>query len=99
MLDDLIKCITYIVANRSITWWWNLINCVNIYWQIERLQLENTEEWGRREKLESDKLALEREIKKLRLQIEVLYIYVKESQQTIDCSCAHHFLFFTYSLL
>ena len=74
VLDDLSKCITYIVANWSITWWWNFINCVNIYWQIERLQLENTEEWGRREKLESDKLALEREIKKLRLQIEVLYI-------------------------
>lgn len=40
--------------------------------KIERLQSENTQEWSKREKLESDKLALERENKKLRLQIEVL---------------------------
>ncbi|CAH3195182.1 unnamed protein product, partial [Porites evermanni] len=50
--------------------------------EIERLQLENTEEWGRREKLESDKLALEREIKKLRLQIEDLSAQLSDSSRT-----------------
>lgn len=40
--------------------------------KIERLQAENSQEWSKREKLESDKLAFERENKKLRLQIEVL---------------------------
>lgn len=40
--------------------------------QIERLQEENAQEWSKREKLESDKLVLERENKKLRLQIEVM---------------------------
>lgn len=40
--------------------------------QMERLQVENAAEWGRRERLETDKLALERENKKLRSQAEDL---------------------------
>lgn len=40
--------------------------------QLERLQSENASEWGKRERLETDKLNLERENKKYRLQIEEL---------------------------
>ncbi|XP_023216755.1 coiled-coil domain-containing protein 102A-like isoform X1 [Centruroides sculpturatus] len=40
--------------------------------ELERLQAENAAEWGRRERLETEKLALERENKKLRTQIEDL---------------------------
>lgn len=40
--------------------------------QLERLQAENAAEWGKRERLETEKLALERENKKLRTQIEDL---------------------------
>lgn len=46
--------------------------------EVERLQVENTHEWSKREKLESDKLALERENKKLRLQIEDLAVQVSD---------------------
>ena len=50
-------------------------NCL----KIERLQAENTQEWSKRDKLESEKLALERENKKMRLQIEVLNIFNTDS--------------------
>eukprot|EP00062_Callorhinchus_milii_P026871 gi/632989503/ref/XP_007883683.1/ PREDICTED: coiled-coil domain-containing protein 102A-like [Callorhinchus milii] len=40
--------------------------------EMERLQAENTAEWGKRERLETEKLNLERENKKLRAQIEDL---------------------------
>ncbi|XP_039619123.1 coiled-coil domain-containing protein 102A [Polypterus senegalus] len=40
--------------------------------EMERLQAENAAEWGRRERLETEKLALERDNKKLRAQIEDL---------------------------
>ncbi|KAK7075662.1 hypothetical protein SK128_025086, partial [Halocaridina rubra] len=40
--------------------------------ELERLQEENAAEWGRRERLESEKLALERENKKLRTQVRDL---------------------------
>lgn len=43
-----------------------------VYVQMERLQVENAAEWGRRERLETEKLALERENKKLRTQMEDL---------------------------
>lgn len=36
---------------------------------MERLQEENAAEWGRRERLESEKLGLERENKKIRAQV------------------------------
>lgn len=42
-----------------------------VCFKVERLQVENSQEWSKREKLESDKLNLERENKKLRFQIEV----------------------------
>jgi coiled-coil domain-containing protein 102 len=37
--------------------------------QLEKLQAENAQEWSQREKLSSEKLALERENKKLRSEI------------------------------
>ncbi|GLH13338.1 Coiled-coil domain-containing protein 102A [Gryllus bimaculatus] len=40
--------------------------------QLERLQAENASEWGRRERLESDKQALERDNKKLRAELRDL---------------------------
>ncbi|XP_070536653.1 coiled-coil domain-containing protein 102A-like [Ptychodera flava] len=40
--------------------------------ELERLQAENAAEWGKRERLETEKLALERESKKLRTQVEDL---------------------------
>lgn len=40
--------------------------------QLERLQAENAAEWGKRERIETDKLALERDNKKLRNEIRDL---------------------------
>lgn len=40
--------------------------------QLEKLQKENADEWGKRERLETDKLSIERENKKLRSQIKDL---------------------------
>jgi len=40
--------------------------------EIERLQTENTLEWSKREKLETEKLTLEREAKKYKAQVEDL---------------------------
>ncbi|TKS69429.1 Coiled-coil domain-containing protein 102A [Collichthys lucidus] len=40
--------------------------------EMERLQVENAAEWGRRERLETEKLTLERDNKKLRAQTEDL---------------------------
>ncbi|XP_035275984.1 coiled-coil domain-containing protein 102A [Anguilla anguilla] len=40
--------------------------------EMERLQVENAAEWGRRERLETEKLALERDNKKQRAQLEDL---------------------------
>lgn len=54
----------------------NLIFLHPVIFKIERLQAENSLEWSKRDKLESDKLALERENKKLRLQIEVFHLYL-----------------------
>ncbi|KAG8231711.1 hypothetical protein J437_LFUL018955, partial [Ladona fulva] len=40
--------------------------------ELERLQVENASEWGRRERLESDKQALERENRRLRTELRDL---------------------------
>lgn len=37
--------------------------------QLERLQAENAAEWGKKERLETEKLALERDNKKLRSEL------------------------------
>uniref|UniRef100_A0A663MTD3 Coiled-coil domain-containing protein 102A n=1 Tax=Athene cunicularia TaxID=194338 RepID=A0A663MTD3_ATHCN len=51
--------------------------------EMERLQAENAAEWGRRERLETEKLNLERENKKLRSQIEDLEeVLARKRRQT-----------------
>ncbi|KAK3086168.1 hypothetical protein FSP39_014623 [Pinctada imbricata] len=51
--------------------------------ELEKLQRENADEWGKRERLETDKFALERENKKLRSQIEDLEEQLdRKKQQT-----------------
>lgn len=50
---------------------------------MERLQAENAAEWGKRERLETEKLNLERENKKLRAQIEDLEeVLARKRRQT-----------------
>lgn len=44
------------------------------WFQLERLQAENAAEWGKRERLETDKLALERDNKKMRNEIRDLQV-------------------------
>lgn len=41
---------------------------------MERLQAENAAEWGKRERLETEKLALERDNKKMRNEIRELQV-------------------------
>lgn len=48
-----------------------IINFV-VWTQLERLQAENAAEWGKRERLETEKLGLERENKKLRAEVRDL---------------------------
>ncbi|XP_073421190.1 coiled-coil domain-containing protein 102A isoform X2 [Dendrobates tinctorius] len=51
--------------------------------EMEGLQAENAEEWGRRERLETEKIGLERDNKKLRLQIQDLEeILTRKRRQT-----------------
>lgn len=57
--------------------------------QMERLQAENAAEWGRRERLETEKLGLERENKKLRAQVgdleEALARRRRQNASALDC--------------
>lgn len=46
-----------------------LKKCFSSWFQVERLQVENASEWGKRERLETEKLSLERENKKLRAEL------------------------------
>ncbi|XP_041045654.1 coiled-coil domain-containing protein 102A-like isoform X1 [Carcharodon carcharias] len=53
--------------------------------ELERLQAENTAEWGKRERLETEKLGLERDNKKLKAQIEELEkLQAKRSQHNTN---------------
>lgn len=56
---------------------------------MERLQAENAAEWGRRERLETDRLGLERENKKLRAQVgdleEALARRRRQTASALDC--------------
>lgn len=45
-----------------------------LIFQLERLQAENAAEWGKRERLETEKLALERDNKKIRIEIRDLQV-------------------------
>ncbi|XP_072135325.1 coiled-coil domain-containing protein 102A isoform X1 [Mobula birostris] len=50
--------------------------------EMERLQAENTSEWGKRERLETEKLNLERENKKQKAQIEdLMEVLTKKRKQ------------------
>ncbi|XP_018594268.1 coiled-coil domain-containing protein 102A-like isoform X1 [Scleropages formosus] len=57
--------------------------------EMERLQAENAAEWGRRERLETEKLALERDNKKLRAQVEDLEEQLarrrRQAATALDC--------------
>nr|XP_044998667.1 coiled-coil domain-containing protein 102A-like [Jaculus jaculus] len=56
---------------------------------MERLQAKNAAEWGRRERLETEKLGLERENKKLRAQVgdleEALARRRRQTASALDC--------------
>lgn len=54
--------------------WMRLKVKISICFQLERLQAENAAEWGKRERIETDKLALERDNKKLRNEIRDLQV-------------------------
>ena len=54
----------------------------NENFQIERLQRENAVEWGRRERTESEKVQLEREVKKLRWHAEEMRKEVEARRKT-----------------
>lgn len=65
--------------------WWHCPGSLSLclLTQMEGLQAENAEEWGRRERLETEKLNLERENKKLRLQIQDLEeVLTRKRRQT-----------------
>lgn len=51
--------------------------------ELERLQAENAEEWGRRERLETEKHSVERDNRKLRAQVDEL----KERAQRLTLHC------------
>ncbi|XP_023582531.1 coiled-coil domain-containing protein 102A [Trichechus manatus latirostris] len=57
--------------------------------EMERLQAENAAEWGRRERLETEKLGLERENKKLRAQVgdleDALARRRRQTTSALDC--------------
>ena len=46
--------------------------------ELERLQTENAAEWGRRERVETERQALERENKKLRTALSDLQVFYCE---------------------
>uniref|UniRef100_A0A3B3QNG8 Coiled-coil domain-containing protein 102A n=1 Tax=Paramormyrops kingsleyae TaxID=1676925 RepID=A0A3B3QNG8_9TELE len=54
--------------------------------EMERLQAENAAEWGRRERLETEKLALERDNKKLRAQMEDLEEQLARKRRQAACA-------------
>ncbi len=65
--------------------------------QIERLQKENADEWEKREQVETEKQTLEREIKRLKAQIEVkaasYLLYMWRSALNLVCkACLATFL-------
>lgn len=53
-----------------------------LFLQIERLQEENTCEWGRRERLETEKLQLERENKRLKTSADEMQTEMERRRKT-----------------
>nr|XP_022337809.1 coiled-coil domain-containing protein 102A-like [Crassostrea virginica] len=76
-IDRLIKDVDEEISNKSVVD--KKLNDVRK--ELERLQRENADEWGKRERLETEKLALERENKKCRAQIRDLEDQVENKKQ------------------
>ncbi|XP_040405709.1 coiled-coil domain-containing protein 102B isoform X2 [Cygnus olor] len=59
--------------------------------QVERLKLENTSEWGKRERLEAEKQSLEEESRTLKLQVKEIQglLEMKNKATPIKLSCDH----------
>lgn len=60
---------------------------ITIFSQLEKLQTENAAEWGKRERLESEKIALERENKLLKSELEDLRDRVETRKARPTSSC------------
>ncbi|XP_025829141.1 coiled-coil domain-containing protein 102A-like isoform X1 [Agrilus planipennis] len=56
--------------------------------ELERLQAENASEWGKRERLETDKLSLERENKKLRAELREIQERLEKKERPLSNSDA-----------
>lgn len=76
-IDRLIKDVDEEIGNKSMVD--KKLNDVRK--ELERLQRENADEWGKRERLETEKLALERENKKCRAQIRDLEEQLENKKQ------------------
>ncbi|XP_061197571.1 coiled-coil domain-containing protein 102A-like [Saccostrea echinata] len=76
-IDQLIKDVDEEISNKSVVD--KKLNEVRK--ELERLQRENADEWGKRERLETEKLALERENKKCRVQIRDLEEQLESKKQ------------------
>lgn len=59
---------------------------VCILLQLERLQAENAAEWGKRERLETEKLTLERDNKKLRAELRDLQERIEKKGRPLSNS-------------
>ncbi|XP_009469581.1 PREDICTED: coiled-coil domain-containing protein 102B [Nipponia nippon] len=59
--------------------------------QLERLQFENTSEWGKRERLEAEKQSLEEENRRLKLQVKEIQelLEMKNKTTLTKLSCDH----------
>ncbi|XP_019330562.1 PREDICTED: coiled-coil domain-containing protein 102B [Aptenodytes forsteri] len=59
--------------------------------QLERLQFENTSEWGKRERLEAEKQSLEEENRRLKLQVKEIQglLKTKNKATLTKSSCDH----------
>lgn len=55
---------------------------------MERLQAENAAEWGKRERLETEKLALERDNKKLRAELRDMQERIEKKGRPLSNSDA-----------
>lgn len=55
---------------------------------MERLQAENAAEWGKRERLETEKLALERDNKKLRAELRDMQERIEKKGRPLSSSDA-----------
>ncbi|NWX40059.1 C102B protein, partial [Steatornis caripensis] len=59
--------------------------------QLERLQFENTSEWGKKKRLEAEKQSLEEDNRRLRLQVKEIQVLLemKDKAKLTKLSCDH----------